>query len=126
MKTMYVKESKLNEYEKENKRVSYANVCDRFLINMILNNKIYETIGDSIGYEEWELYNGSNYDEENDEYADIYQYYIINGYIDLFIEYLPDEIIFYSEKLDIYLLGVTHLGTAWGYVLTDVGLENYI
>lgn len=126
MKTMYIQESKLNEYEKEHKRVSYANVCDRFLNNMILNNNIYEIIGNSIGYEEWELYNGTNYDEETDEYSDIYQYYIINGYIDLFIEYLPDEIIFYSEKLDMYLLGVTHLGTAWGYVLTDVGIENNI
>ena len=26
----------------------------------------------------------------------------------------------YSEKLDVYVLDVTHFGTGWDYVLTDL------
>jgi hypothetical protein len=28
--------------------------------------------------------------------------------------------VFYNEKLDIYVWGITHFGTAWDYVLTDI------
>lgn len=31
-----------------------------------------------------------------------------------------EEIVFYNEVLDLYLWGVTHWGTSWDYVLTDI------
>lgn len=58
-------------------------------------------------------------EEEQDYYPDIFQYYIVdyNG-----AEILKEinEIVFYNEELDMYVWGVTHFGTSWSYVLTDI------
>ena len=57
---------------------------------------------------------------EDAHYRDIFQYFIIdsNG-ADILQEY-TDEIVWYNEELDMYVWGVTHWGTAWDYVLTDI------
>lgn len=58
-------------------------------------------------------------EQENSYNADIYQYYIVS---DNGAEILKEinEIVFYNEELDMYVWGVTHYGTAWSYVLTDI------
>ena len=82
----------------------------------ILNNTLISAVDD------WEIFCGEDYDEEEDTYVEIFQYFVIDGYAaKLFAEYTA-EIVYYSEKLDIYLLAVDHLGTAWDYVLTDYKL----
>ena len=51
---------------------------------------------------------------------DIYQFYLIN---DGGANYLIDntnEIVFYSNLLDTYVWGITHLGTSWDYVTTEI------
>jgi hypothetical protein len=58
--------------------------------------------------------------EEEQDYTDeIYQYYIVS---DNGAEILKEinEIVFYNEELDMYVWGVTHFGTSWSYVLTDI------
>ena len=58
--------------------------------------------------------------EEEQDYTDeIYQYYIVS---DNGAEILKNinEIVFYNEELDMYVWGVTHWGTSWDYVLTDI------
>lgn len=58
--------------------------------------------------------------EEEQDYTDeIYQYYIVS---DNGAEILKEinEIVFYNEELDMYVWGVTHYGTSWSYVLTDI------
>lgn len=72
----------------------------------------------------WEIVNGSDYDEENDEYAEIYQYYIISNSGAKVLEYWTDEIVYYNERLDMYVWGVTHWGTSWDYVLTDIEVKR--
>lgn len=60
-------------------------------------------------------------DLENEEYntGEIFQYYIVsNNGADILQEI--NEIVFYNEELDMYVWGVTHYGTAWSYVLTDI------
>lgn len=60
---------------------------------------------------------------ENEESpSEIYQYYIVsdNG-ASILKEY--NEIVFYCEAVDMYIWGVTHYGTSWSYVLTDIVLE---
>jgi hypothetical protein len=54
-----------------------------------------------------------------DELPEVFQWYIVddNG-ADICKEF--NEIVYYNETLDIYLWGVTHWGTAWDYVLTDI------
>ena len=58
-------------------------------------------------------------EEEQNNYPEIYQYYIVS---DNGAEILKEinEIVFYNEELDMYIWGVTHYGTSWRYVLTDI------
>lgn len=59
---------------------------------------------------------------EMDYPAEIFQYYIVSAYgAEIISEYTNDPV-FYLEFLDMYIWGVTHWGTSWDYVLTDVKL----
>lgn len=58
--------------------------------------------------------------EQEQEYEpEILQFYIVD---DNGAEILQDinEIVFYNSAIDVYLWGVTHWGTSWDYVLTDI------
>jgi len=122
-KIMYLskgEQEKLNEYEKEHKKISYRTLLDRLNINCILCNNIINI--DELLYNN--IVSGSVYDEEDDTYKEIYQYYIIDASDDD-IKYInnwyKDELIIsYSEKLENYILLVDHFGTSWDYVLTDI------
>jgi ATP-dependent Lon protease len=60
---------------------------------------------------------------ENDQYnQEIYQYYIVSDNGANILEEC-NEIVFYNEELDMYVWGVTHYGTSWAYVLTDIKLN---
>lgn len=52
-------------------------------------------------------------DVENEEYKDIYQTFFIDDETADFLKERTKEMIFYSPDLDMYLLGVSHYGTAW-------------
>lgn len=58
-------------------------------------------------------------EQEQDEYPEIYQYFIVDGNGAEILERYG-EIVFYNEELDMYVWGVTHRGTSWDYVLTDI------
>ncbi len=108
----YIHEKDLNEYEKSNKRLSYKNLFyDND--NLILCNNIIKDL------EFLEQVNGAH---EEEEYQEIFQYFIINDSTARRLIDNTDEIIYYHNKLDIYILGVTHYGTGWSYVLTDFKL----
>lgn len=67
-----------------------------------------------------EPYCGYDYDEEDDYYYDIYQYYLIE---ERFAEYLAratSEIVYYCPELELYVWGVTHFGTPWSGVYLNV------
>lgn len=56
--------------------------------------------------------------------GEIFQYFIIS---DSGAEILRDwtgELVWYLSELDVYVWGVTHWGTSWDYVLTDVKLNQ--
>ena len=114
-KYLYIR-SELLDGRKDGDNVTYRQLVGQYLDSMILNNEIMKETYE-IGC--WELYNGTDYDEENDDYLDIYQYFIIDGYDAERLAEDTDEIIYYNEKLDLYLLGVTHFGTPWNGVETD-------
>lgn len=111
----YIKENELNDYEKENKRLSYKNLFYNDDSLILCNNIIND-------YEDMELMNGTDYNEEDDTYEDIFQYYIIDDDTARRLINNTNEIIYYHNRLDIYILGVTHYGTNWHYVLTDFKL----
>lgn len=102
---------RVSEYGVRNGYLDYLTLS-KIVGDCILNNQLIETTS----YYDWDVMTGEHLDDE------IYQYYIISyeGYE--FLSRFTDEIVFYNEKLDIYLWGITHFGTSWDYVLTDIKL----
>lgn len=88
---------------------------------------------------EWELVSGEDSygcnidgdecDIDSDECyniypIEVYQTYIISerGYD--FLSRYTDEIVYYNGELYVYLWGITHYGTSWDYVLTNIKLKE--
>lgn len=92
--------------------MDYATFAKAF--DAVMNNNIIDM------FDDWQLVNGSDYDEENDEYTEVFQWFIVSGDGAQMIQDYTDEILFYNEELDIYLWGVTHYGTSWDCVLMDI------
>ena len=69
--------------------------------------------------EEWQALEAAKETLQDAHYHDIYQWFIVS---DNGAEILKEagEIVFYNEKLDMYVWGVTHWGTSWDYVLTGI------
>lgn len=106
---------KVSEYGKENGYLDYRTLS-QIVGDSVLNNAIVPYIG----YYEWELVNGC--EEDEDGWYEVYQYYIISDSGFRFLEEYTDEIVYYHEELDMYVWGITHFGTSWDYVLTDIKL----
>ena len=100
-------------------KISYKELAKR-VGDMVLCNEI-ATYGDDFILELWsgdEIMENENKDDVT--YKEIYQWYIITeGGADYLKEY-TDEIVYYHEKLDLYVWGITHFGTSWDYVNTDI------
>lgn len=95
-------------------RTTYRDMIDFCCDNLILNNDIIGNLFEKGFYFEFE--NGSDYDEENDLFVDVYQYFIIGAYDAERLEEYTNELVYYCEDLDLYVLGVTHFGTPWNGV----------
>lgn len=108
--------NEISPYGQKHNRLDYATFAKAF--DAVLNNNIF-SMGWDIG-NGWELVNGSDYDEETEEYNEVFQWFIVSDAGAQMIQDYTDEILYYHEELDIYLWGVTHYGTSWGYVLTDI------
>ena len=122
---MYVNLENLNEEEKRTGYISYKRLIDRISNGIWLFNNAPKLSNYDFEYEV-----NSDYNKENDEYIDIFQYYLIdiNNYM---IEKLnkmkcEDIIIAWSETLEEYVLMVDHFGTSWDYVMTNIKYTNNI
>jgi hypothetical protein len=108
---------KVSRYGLENGYLDYMTLS--FIVgDCILNNDIFEYAG----YGNWDLYSGEMEDEDGD-YYEVYQYYMITESGARFLEEYTDEIVYYHPDLNMYLWGITHFGTSWDYVLTDIELN---
>lgn len=60
--------------------------------------------------------------ERGQDDQEVFQWYIVD---DLGARLLKDinQIVYYNETLDMYLWGVTHYGTSWDCVLTDIKID---
>ena len=98
---------KVSNYGLENGYLDYKTLS-AIIGDCILNNVIRaETM------EDWEIISG--------EFKEmVFQDYIISEYGYKLLSELTDELVFYNEKLDIFVWAITHFGTSWDYVLTDV------
>ena len=63
-------------------------------------------------------------EQEQDNQPEIYQYYIISDNGADILKRFTDEIVYYIPVLNVYVWGVTHWGTSWDYVLTDIKIEE--
>lgn len=100
---------KVSDYGLENGYLDYKALAE-IVGDCILNNTVREQT-----MEDWEMVHG--------EFTEmVFQDYIISepGYE--FLKEHTDEYVFYNEKLDLYIWAVTHFGTSWDYVLTDIKL----
>lgn len=106
----------VSSYGKEKGYLDYRTLA-KILEDCILNNSLRdETLG-VIG--EWEMVNGQ-FDQM------VMQDFIISKYgFDILKEY-TDELVFYNDRLGVYIWAVTHWGTAWAYELTNVKLKEMV
>ena len=101
----------LNDFEKEHKILSYSNLLKVFTGGcFIQNNKVASRFA-------FDCLDDSKID------AEIFQYYIISPQTARELQEHTNEVILYNEGLDLYLLGVTHFGTPWDYVPTDIKID---
>lgn len=120
LQSTYFMGNKISNYGIENKRLDYGTLAKSF--DCVLNNDIIRNT-QNIGF--WDAVSGNIFYEDEDGYEyenEIYQYYIVSRSGFEILEEL-DEIVFYNEELNMYVWGVTHYGTSWDYVLTDVVLD---
>ena len=100
----------VSKYGLEHGYLDYRTLAE-IVGNRVLNNNAMGFTG----YDDWNLVNG-------DDEQEIYQYYIISESGYWMLENFTDEPVYYHEELDMYLWGITHFGTSWDYVLTDLKL----
>lgn len=62
-------------------------------------------------------------EREQNETPEIYQYYIVDDNGAEILKDLTNEVLFYLPCLNVYVWGVTHYGTSWDYVLTDIKID---
>lgn len=62
-------------------------------------------------------------EREQDSTPEIFQYFIISDNGAEILQELTNEIVYYLPAIDCYVWGVTHWGTGWDYVLTDIPIE---
>lgn len=120
------KTNKKECYYMDTNTINYRTLTDFIFTDMILCNNI-------VRYSDnWDLELGDDYNEEMGEYIDIYQYYIVDfdsWRLEKYKEYLQetkkesDLILWYDNDLDIYILGVSHYGTSWDCVSTDIEIK---
>ena len=120
------KEDYITRYLKDDEiidgRLSEAKAFEIFFNEMIMCNNYLKYNYDNID----ELI--SAYDEEEDSYADEYQLFIVN------IEYSEDitieavkkmgNTLYYDNNLDLYITGITDLGTSRTIVPTELIVEE--
>ena len=97
----------------------YKALIDLCCDDMVLNNNILNA-----KYESFDLCKGDDYDAENGYCVDIMQAFIIIAYSAKRLIEKTDEIVYYSEDLDLYVLDVTHCGIAMDYVETEYKVKE--
>lgn len=61
--------------------------------------------------------------EQQDNLPEVFQWFIVNDAGADIIKRYTNDPLYYNNDLDMYLWGVTHYGTSWDYVLTDIELN---
>lgn len=122
MEQKYYYGNAVSEYGLQNGRVDYATLAKCF--DAVLNNDIISLTYD-IG--SWEQVSGTidnitELESDQDDEPEVFQWFIVDDWGARLLQDI-DEIVYYNEKLDMYVWGVTHCGTSWDYVLTNIEID---
>lgn len=102
--------------------LSEAKAFDLFYQDMIMCNNYLQNNFDNLEY----LISG--YNEEEDYYVDEYQVFIIEPEFNEDITKMATEkmgnTLYYDNNLDLYITGITDLGTSRTIVLTDLKVKE--
>ena len=60
--------------------------------------------------------------EREQDDKEVFQWYIVDDWGARLLQDI-NEIVYYNEKLNMYLWGVTHYGTSWDYLLTSIAID---
>lgn len=123
IKSKYFYGNKVSDYGLEKGYVDYGTLAKSF--QCVLNNDIIAKTEGVIGY--WEQISdwGGNDDYINDDgdyVPEVFQCYIVDDNGATILQEVG-EIVYYNDELDMYVWGVTHCGTHWNYVLTNIKIE---
>ena len=61
-------------------------------------------------------------ESEQDKEPEVHQWFIVDDFGARLLQEI-NEIVYYNEKLDMYVWGVTHYGTSWDCVLTSIKID---
>ena len=115
--------NKKDAYYMDSNYINYSALVNFLFTDMILCNNILN-VNDNYLYCQLEC--------GNDEDADFYQYYIVNidtWRFEQYVNYCETKgietlTVYYLDNLDIYILAVSHFGTAWNYVSTNIQIDR--
>ena len=62
-------------------------------------------------------------ENEQDNEQEVYQWFIVDKCGARLLQQETNEIVYYNETLDMYIWGVTHYGSSWDYVLTNIKID---
>lgn len=117
-KYLFLREDELKG-KKDGDYLSYMQLINHYLGDRLILNNNFIHCGEEYGPGYWEIFNGIDYDEENEESIEVYQYFIIDENDAERLAEDTSELIYYNEQMNLYLLGVTHFGSSWEIVPTD-------
>lgn len=106
--------NKISDYGLRNGYIDYRTFANAF--DCVLNNNVISFAERNGEY--FDLVSG-NYDEE----SEVFQWYIVSDSGAELIKEYEVGILYYCDELDMYLWGITHYGTSWDHVLTDIAIE---
>lgn len=129
IKSKYFYGNEVSEYGQKHGYLDYLTLSKAF-DSVMCNDFLEQTINAGLG--NWEQISGfiDNSEEieelENEvDNREVFQWFITNqNGADILQE--VGEIVLYNDTLGLYLWGVTHFGTSWDYVLTDIRINTGI
>ena len=120
----------VSEMARERKRLDYASMValctERHLVGLSVSPWKMAEDWEKQTERDFDCFADADEEEQDEDEADeeVFQWFIIGEEAAYMFSQLTNELIYYSDFLDMYLLGVTHFGTAWGGVMTEWKLEE--
>lgn len=103
----------VSDYGVKNNRIDYLAFASTFdAVLCLYADKLLDKFN-------WEVVQGELEQE-------VFQWFVIDtAGVDRITTHTPSEILIYIPDLDMHLWGVTHWGTGWDYVLTEINIADF-